>query len=75
VPIQSLEIEHTRSQPENPDLDGTRHDARRTGDARQRGTVDKRLRDRVENHFDAGHFPGQRFARKHALAVPTTAAS
>ena len=72
--IQSLEIEHPRSEPEHPDLHGARHHARRTGDARQRGAVDKRPPDRIQNHVDTRHLSRQRFERQHTLAVPTVTA-
>lgn len=73
VPIQPLEIEHARSEPEHPELDRPRHDARRAGDARQRDSVDEHLPDGIQNHVDARHLSGQRLERKYALAVPTIA--
>jgi hypothetical protein len=71
---ESAWTEHPRSEPEHPELHGARHHARRTGDARQRGAVDKRSPDCVQNHVDARHLSRQRFVRQHALAVPTVTA-
>jgi hypothetical protein len=73
VPIQPLDVEHTRSESEHPDLDGACYDARGVGDARQRDLVDKSLPHRIQNHVDAGNFPWQRLERKHPLAMPTIA--
>jgi hypothetical protein len=73
MPIQPLEVEHSCAEPEHPDLEGPRYDARRAGDGRQRGAVDNRVRDCTQNDVDAGHFPRQRLERQHALAVPTIA--
>jgi len=74
VSIQSLEIEHPRSEPEDPELHGARHHACRTSDARPRGAVDQRPPDRIQNHVDARHLSRQRFERQHPLAVPAVAA-
>lgn len=41
------------------------------GDARQRGLVDERPSDRIQNHVDAGDLAGQRLEWQHSLAIPT----
>jgi hypothetical protein len=71
VPIQPLEIEHTRPESEHPHLDSARYDARAVGDARQRDIVDESLSDCIQNDVDASDLARQRLERQHPLAMPT----
>lgn len=73
MPIQPLEIEHARAEPEHPDLDGARHDACIGRDARPCNPVDERLPERLQNHVDACDLSRQRLEGQHALAMSTIA--
>ena len=71
VPIQTLDIQHARSEAQYPDLDRARDHARRTSDAHQRSPVDECLCDRIEDYLHAGDLSRQCLVRQHALAMQT----
>ncbi|MEK7285617.1 MAG: hypothetical protein AAB114_07145 [Chloroflexota bacterium] len=75
MPIQLLEIEEPRPEPENPAPEGARRDTGAMRDARHRTPVGDDGRDGVDDDLHTSDLSGKRIERKQALAVPTIATS
>jgi hypothetical protein len=71
--IQSLEIQDSGAEPENPALERAPSHTHAVRNAGERHAIDKRLAHRIHNDLDTGDLAWQRVAGQDTLAMQATA--